>query len=223
MAFAFQVNLTEFKSTSKNNNKATWPEWKIKVVFTSICVPECLLHPSALSNKPVYFQVWVCFFYRRAGTRVWKKCSLQTTSVTTTVLEVGQQAGRVFSYSQAKIRKKKKCWQQRECVCVRAKPLPSPRQLPGHSVRRIFALTHTLKPSKANSFTRISSVFVVALKPWMYHRGSIECADAYQSPRTVLDEKKTMPIENQLGPVPTSTTIFEMCLHGHSTFTVCLM
>lgn len=34
----------------------TWPEWKIKVVFTSICVPECLLHPSAVSNKSGYFK-----------------------------------------------------------------------------------------------------------------------------------------------------------------------
>lgn len=113
----------DFRLLSQSNSvqinvKATWPEWKIKVVFMSICVPECLLHPSALSNKPGYFQVWVCFFYRRAGTRVWKKCSLQTTSVTTTVLEVGQQAGRVFSYSQANKKKKvlTKAW---VCLCAR--------------------------------------------------------------------------------------------------------
>lgn len=64
-------------------------------------------------------------FYRRAGTRVWKKCSLQTTSVTTTVLEVGQQAGRVFSYLQAKKRKKSVDKSVSVIVCARN---PSPAQ-----------------------------------------------------------------------------------------------
>lgn len=147
---------------------AMWPEWKIKVVFMSICVPECLLHPSAVSNKPGYFRAWVCFFIEE-----------QTPECERNVLSKQCQRPQLCLKWDSRPEESFHTCRQKKSVDnsvsvsarVRACPLPSPPQLPGHSVGWFFRCwhTHTLKPSKANCFTRISSFFVAVLKPWMYY------------------------------------------------------
>lgn len=155
-------------------------------------------------------------FYRRAGTRVWKKCSLQTTSVTTTVLEVGQQAGRVFSYSQAKKKKEKKVLTT-TCVCVRETP-PQPKTTtwPQRSLNRCTDThTETLKSKQLHTdfLSLCCCSRTLTVSQW---RQRVCWVTSIKAPLQCWMRK----IENQLGPVPTNTTIFEMCLYGRSAFTV---
>lgn len=125
---------------SENNTMAMWPEWKIKVVFMSICVPECLLHPSAVSNKPGYFQAWVCFFIEE-----------QTPECERNVLSKQRQrpqlclkwdSGPEESFHMCR-RKKSVDNSVSVSARERACPLPSPPQLPGHSVGWFFRCWHT--------------------------------------------------------------------------------
>lgn len=166
-----------------------------------LCPRECLPHPSAVSNKPGYFQVWVCFFIEEQAAECERNVLSKQRQWPQLCLKWDSRPEESFHTSRQKKKKnrKKKCWQQceRVFVCVHDPlPSPSPRRLPGHSVGWLFVLTHALKPSKANSFTRISSVFVVVPKPWMHRSRGWGSVDTDQSPRTV----SIRPCANQHQP-----------------------
>lgn len=82
------------------------------------------------------------------------------------MLEVGHRAGRVFSYERAKKEEVKKV---STAMCVYAcvwvfSSAAHPEYMAAVLVVSLTVDTHTLKPSKANSFTRVSSFSAAVLK-----------------------------------------------------------
>lgn len=131
---------------------------------------------------------------------------------------MGQQAGRVFSYEQAE-KVLTALW---ECVRVHVRVFPSPPWLPGHHSVGCFSRcwhthTHTLKPSKANSLTGISSFFVAVLKPWMYysHHWRSVCTD--YSLYTVFLVIDLEPMSTGLVTLPARIMICIMILKKNET------
>lgn len=161
-----------------------------------LCPRECLAHPSAVSNKRGYFQVWVCFFTEEQAPecernvlskqRQWPQCAWSGT------------AGRksLFILAGKKKAKKKKCWQQCERVCACAWPPPLPQPTTATWPQRWLILcVHTdthrhTEILKSKQLTRISSAFVVVVKPWMHRTRCWGSVDTDQTPRTVLDDKE---------------------------------
>lgn len=92
-----------------------------------LCPRECLPHPSAVSNKPGYFQVWVCFFIEEQAAEC-ERNVLSKRQWPQLCLKWDSRPEESFHTSrQKKEQKKKVLTTVRACVCVRARPPPLPQ------------------------------------------------------------------------------------------------
>lgn len=144
-----------------------------------LCPRECLLHPSAVSNKPGYFQGRLFLLIDEQTPECERNVLSKQRHWTQLWLKWDSRPEESFHTS-----RQKKCWQHCESVCECT--CESSPAHPDYLATTVLVVslgvdthTHTLKPSKANSLTGISSFFVAVLKPWMYysHHWRSVCTD----------------------------------------------
>lgn len=93
-----------------------------------LCPRECLPHPSAVSNKPGYFQLWVCFFIEEQAPECERNVLSKQRQWPQLCLKWDSKPEESFHTSRQKNEEKKKVLTTVPVrVCVRARPPPLPQ------------------------------------------------------------------------------------------------